>query len=82
MRAARETGRVHATSFVFTRPDQKGGTFLLTEDVDAANLLLHLLRVDLAHVAPAVRLLHLSNLELPDPGAKAGGRAAGLEVES
>ena len=56
----------------FTQPPsflggvRKGG-IRLTEDVDAANLLLHLLRVDLAHVAPAVRLLNLTNLELPDP---------------
>ena len=46
---------------------------LLTENVDAANLLLHLLRVDLAHVAPAVRLLHLPDLELPDSVVKSEG---------
>ena len=53
-------------------PDWTGWSKLvgLTEDVDAADLLLHLSRVELAHVAAAVRLLHLADLQLPDPGRK------------
>ncbi len=38
----------------------------LTEDVDASDLFLHLLGVELAHVAAAVALLHLPDLQLPD----------------
>ena len=36
------------------------------QDCDAANLLLHLLGVDLTHVAATVRLLDLAQMQLPD----------------
>ena len=37
----------------------------LTHDIDAADLLLHGFRVDLTHVAAAIALLHLPDLQLP-----------------
>ena len=43
---------------------------ILTQYIDASNLLLHFFSIDLAHIATSICFLNLSNLQLPNPDEK------------
>lgn len=52
--------------------------FLLTVDLDASHLVLHDGRVDLTHVAAAVALLHLADVQVPSAVLVVGERDPGV----